>query len=599
MSRSLIPLLSGLLVCLPLGATQAGQEREERLFAAIPGDTVVIQNDYGRIRISPASGQQVKVTIRKIAISDDRLENVVVLAQKVSQKIFLSTFYYDYQAESVYLDIEAPPFVNVAIWGANPAVEISGIQGYVRVFTQTGLITAADLTSSVSLMTESGSIVFRSRRQPEKDIRLESIHGEVRCELAKGLNLRGWARAGGHLDWNSEVEFNDGRLERQIGVGGPLLLAASQEGAVHVRFNLKPSATVASIPEMPPPSRRKSSAGSETRSRSPGPVLDAPRDEPDPVDADNRSGPVHAPPGHSAPAGTGPDPGMGEFSIKVDVNWIYLNVSVRDRLTNRSIPDLKRDDFLVYEDSHLQQIEQFQSTDAPFSILLLLDVSGSTEDYVADVKSAATQFLRQMRSDDRIAIAIFNSSTYMVHAFTSDRGRLERQIRRIRAGGGTAFYDALDICVNDYLYGEEGRKAIVVFTDGVDGQLIGQRSSGSRITFGELYRSIEESESIIYTIFLDTQDRGGQGNNRAYERAYGQMQNIADQTGGRFYGPNSIYDIQRMFEEIADDLRVQYMLAYNSTNTNNDGAWRKLRVRIRENQDWVPRTRKGYYAPRG
>ena len=585
MSRSLVPLLSGLLVCSPLSAVQAGQDLEERLFAAIPGDTLVIQNDYGRIRISPASGQQVKVTIRKIAVSDDRLENVVVLAQKASQKIFLSTFYYDYQAESVYLDIETPPFVNVAIWGANPAVEISGIQGYVHVFTQTGLITATDLTSSVSLTTESGSIVFRSRRQPEKDIRLESIHGDVRCELAEGLNFRGWVRAGGHLDWNSEVEFSDGWLERQIGVGGPLLLAASQEGEVKVRLNLKPSASVASLPEMPPPPKRTSSAELESQARSPGPVLGAPRDAPHSVGTDHRSSRVDAPPGDSAPLAAGPDPVMGEFAIKVDVNWIYLNVSVRDRLTNRSIPNLERDDFLVYEDSRLQQIEQFQTADEPFSILLLLDVSGSTEEYVADVKSAAIQFLRQMRSDDRIAIAIFNSSTYMVHAFTSNRGRLERQIRRIRAGGGTAFYDALDVCVNDYLYGEEGRKAIVVFTDGVDGQLIGQRRSGSRITFRELYRSIEESESIIYTIFLDTQDRGGQGNNRAYETAYAQMQKIADQTGGRFYGPNSIYDIQRMFEEIADDLRVQYMLAYNSTNTENDGAWRKLRIRIRDNQN--------------
>ena len=260
MSRSLVPLLSGLLVCSPLSAVQTGQDLEERLFAAIPGDTLVIQNDYGRIRISPASGQQVKVTIRKIAVSDDRLENVVVLAQKASQKIFLSTFYYDYQAESVYLDIETPPFVNVAIWGANPAVEISGIQGYVHVFTQTGLITATDLTSSVSLTTESGSIVFRSRRQPEKDIRLESIHGDVRCELTEGLNFRGWVRAGGHLDWNSEVEFSDGWLERQIGVGGPLLLAASQEGEVKVRLNLKPSASVASLPEMPPPPKRTSFA---------------------------------------------------------------------------------------------------------------------------------------------------------------------------------------------------------------------------------------------------------------------------------------------------------------------------------------------------
>ena len=599
MSRRLIQLLPGLLAFTSLGAGQAGQDREERFFAATPGDTVVIQNDYGRIRVLPVSGRQVRVVIRKIAVSDDRLEKVVVMAQKVSQKIFLSTYYYDYQAESVYLEIEAPPFINLAIWGANPAVEISGIQGYVRVFTQTGLITAADLTSSVSLTTESGSIVFRARQQPEKDIRLESIHGEVTCELAEGLNLRGWVRAGGHLDWNSEVEFNDGQLERQIGVGGPLLLLASQEGAVNVSLNLKPSRTMASIAEMPPSPNQTRSAGSAPRARDPGPVLDAPPDAPDPVPVGNPSSRAYEPPAHPPQAGGAPDPGTGEFSVKVDVNWIYLNVSVRDRLTNRSIPDLKRDDFLVYEDSQQQRIEQFQSTDAPFSILLLLDVSGSTDDYVADVKTAAIEFLRQMRSDDRVAIAIFNSNTYMVHAFTSDRRRLERQIRRIRSGGGTAFYDALDVSVNDYLYGEEGRKAIVVFTDGVDGQLIGQRSSGSRITFGELYRSIEETESIIYTIFLDTQNRGGQGNGRAYETAYAQMQRIADQTGGRFYGPNSIYDVQRMFQEIADDLRVQYLLAYNSTNTNNDGSWRRISIEVRDNRNWAPRSRKGYYAPGG
>ena len=243
-SRCLIPLLSGLLLCTPLAAGQAGQDREERLFAATPGDTVVIQNDYGRIRVSPASGQQVKVVIRKIAVSADRLENVVVVAQKVSQKIFLTTFYYDYQAESVYLDIEAPPFINVTIWGANPAVEISGVHGYVRVLTLTGLITAQDLTSSVSLTTETGSIIFRAHQQPERDIRLESIHGEVRCELAEGLNLRGWVRAGGYLDWNSEIEFSDGQLERQIGVGGPLLLAASQKGAVYIRVNLIKTFTI-------------------------------------------------------------------------------------------------------------------------------------------------------------------------------------------------------------------------------------------------------------------------------------------------------------------------------------------------------------------
>ena len=130
MSRCLIPLLlSGLLLCTPLAAGQAGQDREERLFAALPGDTLVIQNDYGRIRVSSASGQQLKVVIRKIAVSDHRLENVVVVAQKVSQKIFLTTFYSDYQAESVYLDIEAPPFINVTIWGASRQWRSQGSMG--------------------------------------------------------------------------------------------------------------------------------------------------------------------------------------------------------------------------------------------------------------------------------------------------------------------------------------------------------------------------------------------------------------------------------------------------------------------------------------
>ncbi len=552
----------------------------------------MVQNDYGRIRISRATGRQVRVSTRRIAASDKRLENIAILARKVSSKIFLSAFYFDYHSESVYFDVEVPPFVNVSIWGANPAVEISGIDGYVRVFTQTGLITAQDLISSVSLTTESGDIVFRGRRQPEGDIRLESIRGEVRCELVEDLNLRGWLRAGGLLSWNSEVELENGQLERQLDIGEPLVLAASQQGTVRVQLSQRPPPGDSS-PSPDPPESAPPLPDSRTR------AADAPVNERPPVRAERRDpSPPESPPAHPSSSAS-PDPVMGEFSVKVDVNWIYLNVSVRDRASNRSIPDLRREDFLVYEDSQVQQIEQFQSTDVPFSILLLLDVSGSTEEYVNDVRTAAIEFLRSMRSDDRIAIAIFNSNTYLLQGFTSNHGRLERQIRRIRTGGGTAFYDALDVSVNDYMYGEEGRKAIVVFTDGVDGQLIRQRSSGSRITFHELYRSIQETESIIYTIFLDTQNHGGRGGPRAYEMAHHQMQTIADQTGGRFYGPNSIYDVQRMFEEIADDLRVQYLIAYNSTNTNNDGSWRKIRIRIRDSRDWVPRTRRGYYAPKG
>ena len=571
-------------------AAQVSQSREERRFDAQRGDTLVILNDYGRIRVeSRSSSQEVKVTIRKIVPSKDRLENVVVLAQKSGNKIFLNTYYYDYQAESVYLDVEVPPFLNVVIWGANPAVEISGVEGYVRGFTQTGLITARDLISSVSLSTESGAVHFRSRRQPIRDIRLESIHGEVTCELARDLNLRGWIRAGGKLSWNGEVEFEQGQLERQIGVGGPLLLASSQNSGVSVRLNLDQTTSkplAASDPTTDPPAR-----ASRLPQRDASPA--AGRDTP-PAPSQTRPGTVGSRSSTQPASGEGTP---GGYAVKVDVNWIHLNVSVRDRSSNRSVADLRKEDFLLYEDSQEQQIEQFSSTEAPFSVLLLLDISGSTEEFIDDVKDSAIHFIRGMRRDDRIAVAAFNSDVQMVHPFTSDRHRLERSIRRIREGGGTAFYDALEVCVGDYMYGEEGRKAIVVFTDGVDGQLIRQRRSGSRTPFRELYRDIQESESIIYTIFLDTRDRGGRGDREAYATAMEQMRMIADQTGGRFYDPRHVGELPLMFQEIADDLRVQYLLAYNSTNLEKDGAWRKIRVRIADRPDAVARTRQGYYAP--
>ena len=654
--RPILRLLSIGLPCL-LGAFAGvlAQARETRTFPFSPGDTLVVQNDYGRVRVQGSDSNVAEIDIRRLAPTKDQLENIVVLPQKTGNKLFINSYFYDYKAESVYLDVLVPRTMNVVIWGANPAVELTALSGYVRVFTQTGLVTATDLTASSSLTTETGDILYRSRVQPVGDVRLESVKGKVRCHLATGLNLRGWLRAGAQLRWNNEIELQSGHLERQVGVGGPLFYAASQSGAVLVDLDLTQSDTQAVAMTLPPERRPRSyptpqaeaptqapgSPETDTRtSPRPQQTQDPDRRGPAPVLRPSNGEPKQAPQGRSVPQAPSPEPMPGEeviyttntdgtidsgYSLQVNVNWTYLNVSVRDPRTNRSVPDLGLDDFVVYEDDQLQRIEKFESAEAPFSLLLLLDVSGSTKDYIDLIKDASVAFTRQINPIDQIAVATFNSRTRLIQDFTNNRQDVAESIDRIRSGGGTAFYDALEISIQNYMAGMEGRKAIVVFSDGEDNQLTGDHDSGSRTTFQELYRDIQEVDTIIYTIFLSNgrsfpsrrgsrrQPRGsvidiiedivrgrtpsGPLSDRdTHEEARRQMQLIADQTGGRMYATYDIYDLRNVYSEIADDLRVQYTLAYNSTNLANDGRWREIRVKMNYRKDLAVRTRRGYYA---
>ncbi len=589
------------------GLRAAVQSTQIHTFPASAGDTLIVQNDYGRVAIA-AGSSQIEAEVRKIASSDAQLANVDTVAQKRGSKIYLQIYFYDYRSESVLIDVKVPDGVNVVVWSANAAVELNGLSGYTRAYTQTGLITAAELSSSTSLTTETGDVVFESWQQPRQDIRLESIRGNIRCRLNPDLNLHGWVRAGGTLSWNREIEFSQGQMEKRLGVGGPLFYAASLQGGVQVDLDLSsaPATDLAGL-EMPPrpPSRRIPGASPDSGGRpevaAPDRTPDLPRSTPRPTS----SAPADARPGAADQPTTVTDyetrnDGVVDsgYVLRVDVDWTYLNASVRDRRTNRSVPNLRREDFLVYEDDQLQTVERFESTHAPFNLLLLLDVSGSTSDYIDMIKRASIQFTRLLNPNDRLAVAVFNSRTRLMHPFTNDRYDIALAIQRIQSGGGTAFYDALDISVRDYMDGMEGRNAIVVFTDGEDNRLTGDFEDGSEISFSELFRTVQEADPIIYTIFLDNHERGRRKAQIAAE-AKAQLVQIADQTGGRMYSPQSIDDLEYTYQEIADDLRIQYTLAYNSTNPGRDGEWREIRVRIRDRRDLAVRTRRGYYAGGG
>lgn len=627
--RILVPALGLLAALHATGTAQALENRQSYELPFSAGDSLIVQNDYGLVRIEPAAtSDTVEVRVRTTAASAAGMANVSVVCQKVGTRIYVQAYFYRYSAESVTIEVLAPRALNVIIWGANPAVDLQNLGGFTRVETLTGFITAANLTGSTSLFTQNGDIEYTAAVQPQGDLRLETVQGNIRCLLQKDLSLRGWLRGSDRISWGDEVDSNGGTLERQLGSGGPLLLAASELGRVEVGFAQGPPTRIQHSGDRPLTggTPADSQTGSDTAVRTESTEV------PEPVAA----GPSEPAP-NSRPAAQGSvSSAGGDFSLKVHVDLVNVNASVRDRGSHRAVADLRAEDFEIYEDGRSQTITEFNNTEAPFSLLLLLDVSGSTQSYLSLVEQASVQFTRQIKPGDHIALATFNSRTRLQQPFTDDRTAIERAIRRIHSGGGTAFYDALSTCLTEYFQGVEGRKAVVVFTDGVDNRLTGDSANGSTITFSDLFREIKERDVLVYTIFLDTEGqmqgiprsktgslggilgdillgrRGGMGgpgggrgpvgipggNPQAYEQARQELEEIADQTGGRIYAPDSIQDLSGAYDEIANDLRVQYTLGYYSSNASSDGRWRKIDVAVPGHPDLVVRHRRGYYGGR-
>lgn len=615
---------------LGLSATlTAGDTRDEVFrFPNASALSVVVENDYGSVRAQPTIGTDVVVRATVAAASADRLSKVDFVARQVSgNRIFVKTYFNDYRGESVDISLELPAGVNLTVWGVNTGANVQGLSGVTRIHTLTGSILADGITGPTTLQTESGGIDLQVLVQPVRDIRVESITGPVRVALREGHDLQAWLRAGGKLSWNGEIELSPGHLSRQIGTRGPLLAAESVRGDVTIGFGTLPP----SVPVMASTLPNDEAAAEAT---APDPRQPAPT-EPD-------SPPVLLDPGRPAApetdAPTAPDPTGAETdplpdsipSFRVAVNWVHLNVNVRDRRSNLSVPNLRMEDFQVYEDSIEQRIQRLQPTDAPINVLLLLDISNSTKSYMGLIRRSAWGFARSTKPTDSVAVATFNTDVRLLCNFTNDRRRLAQTIDGIRSSGGTAIYDAMHRSVREYMSGIEGRKAIVVFSDGVDNQLTDDWSSGSDWTFPELFREIQEIDTTIYAIFLDTGEKvhgkNGKarvsrsalddlerimvGNRKAedvcrdiryqdYQVACRQLEAISEQTGGRIYAPRRAEDLQRVFPVIADDLRSQYTLTYSSSNVGRDGAWRDIQVRLRGHPEWVARTRRGYYASAG
>jgi VWFA-related protein len=292
-------------------------------------------------------------------------------------------------------------------------------------------------------------------------------------------------------------------------------------------------------------------------------------------------------------------PALEGETIRLEAPLVNLNVSVSDS-SGRAIADLTKEDFTIYENGVRQEITHFSPSTTPFDLVLLLDLSGSTEKKVKVIKRAAQRFVDLIRPEDRLAVYAFRRRVEVIAHLTNDRELLKHRIENIGGGrGGTAFYDSLWFTV-EQLERESGkRKAIVVMTDGVDNSIGNPESYPTKHTFEEVINQVEESDIIVYPIYLDTEYEvvveKRLETRESYAVARRQLSELAERTAGSLFRAARVEDLEGVYEQVASELRTVYSLAYNPSNATRDGTWRRIQVKVNRPTARV-KTKRGYYA---
>lgn len=281
--------------------------------------------------------------------------------------------------------------------------------------------------------------------------------------------------------------------------------------------------------------------------------------------------------------------------IRVELNVVNLFATVRDK-HKAVVTGLTKDDFQVYEDGQLQEISYFSAESSlPITVGMLIDTSGSEEFMLAAEKDAGSRFLaRVMRKGDLAMIMTFDTDVDLLADFTEDRSVLNRAINRAQinapsggmiaqgplpssGSGGTNFYDAVYLAAHDKLSGEAGRKAIIVLTDAED--------NGSKLRLTDAIEAAQRTDTVIHVLLVAAD--GGDVN---------VAKRLADETGGRMIAVRSEKNLEQAFDQISEELRNQYTVGYVPTNKTRNGAYRKVKIEMK-NKEFSALTRRGYYAP--
>ena len=320
-------------------------------------------------------------------------------------------------------------------------------------------------------------------------------------------------------------------------------------------------------------------------------------------------------------ARTTPTPGAPPVAgddeiIKVETNLVTMPVSVLDR-DGRFIAGLQQRDFKIFENGAEQKLDYFQSVEQPFTVIMLLDVSPSTQFKIEEIQNAAMTFVDQLRPADRVMVVAFDEHIHVLSPVTSNRNLLKNAIRQTEFGDGTSLYEAVRSTIETQLRQIQGRKAVVLFTDGVD-------TTSPRQSYQTTIRESEEIDAMFYTIRYDTSrdmnggwggGGGGYGGGRrrgsggggwgsilgtiitggnvqmggrnpggasSNEYAIGKqyLETLAQNSGGRSFEAQSMYNIESAFSGIAEELRQQYSVGYYPDKVGQVGERRQIKIRV-------------------
>jgi VWFA-related protein len=289
-------------------------------------------------------------------------------------------------------------------------------------------------------------------------------------------------------------------------------------------------------------------------------------------------------------------------TIRVDTELVDLNVSVFSLDRQRPVGELQQKDFVVLENNTPEEISFFASASAPFDLVLLLDLSGSTSDKLDLVRKSAIRFVKAARPTDRISVITFTDMPYVVSPLTTDRDQLIERIKAIEKGhGGTNFWDALRFVLKIVFRTRNmsHRQAVVVMSDGVDNALPDINGPGSQTTYEQLLEIVKSSDAIVIPIYLDTEReeiKKHRANETAYKIARQQLAEIAGESGSLLYQARKLEDLKGVYEQVIRDLGTVYSIGYHPTNKQRDGSWRTVSVRLINHPELTARTRRGYYA---
>ncbi len=311
--------------------------------------------------------------------------------------------------------------------------------------------------------------------------------------------------------------------------------------------------------------------------------------------------------------------------IKVDTNLVTTPVSVLDR-SGRFIPGLKQKDFKIFENGVPQKITHFQSSEQPFTVVLMIDTSPSTKYKIDEIHYAAVTFVNQLRPTDKVMVVAFDQRIkVLTEEPTAEKSKLYAAIYQAKFGSGTSLYDAVSFATSLDLINVTGRKAIVIFTDGVD-------TTSRRSDFESTVAAVQEVDALIYPIRYNTLTEGtsvvrgpsgtpapmpadiaallaarglridprairmgGRGTSEGeYEVGRSFLEAIAVNTGGRMFEADTLTNLETSFAGVAEELRRQYSIGYYPEQIGEPGERRSVKIRVTRPPNAVVRAKNGY-----